>query len=112
MKKATAIILAGIMLLFLFSLVAGKKIFSAYERDLSVSSRETVSHPSTPAEEAARNHANLRKARLALSSFDLMAGLTTRDLENIQTLSLSFPFFFLLASFWLVLGLRRSKPEM
>jgi hypothetical protein len=111
MKKGTAIILAGIMVLFLVSLYAGQKIFSAYERDLSVSGYDKPVNESPEAALAAKKRANFRKARLAFSSFDLLAGFTNKELENIPTYSLAFPFFYLLACFWLILGLRKPKRE-
>ena len=53
----------------------------------------------------------LVKIRLAFSSFDLIAGLTSRELEDIPTYGLAFPFFYLLACFWLILGLRKPRKE-
>ncbi len=108
MKKATAIILAGIVLLFIFSLFAGQRIFSDYERNLSGSDHlQQASNTSPQAAAAAQKRANFRKARLAVSSFDLVAGFTNQELENIPTQSPAFPFFYLLACFWLVLGLKK-----
>jgi hypothetical protein len=101
MKKATAIILAGLVLLFLISLFAGQKLFSAAERELSRS--ESTTGAGAPVK------VDFRKVRLAFSSFDLIAGLTHRDMEVISTQSLAFPFYFLLASLWLALGLRKSR---
>lgn len=107
MKKATAAILAGTVLLFLASLIAGHKLFSSYERNLSMSHIQQSEGLSHEAAQAVQKRDGFRKARLAFSSFDLMAGLTNQELENIQTLSLSFPFFLLLVCFWLILGLRK-----
>jgi hypothetical protein len=104
MKKATAVILAGLVLLFLISLFAGHKLFSASERELS---RSAHSQPATGAE--APGKVDFRKFRMAFSSFDLAAGLTPKDIEAISMQSLAFPFYFLLASLWLALGLR--KPQ-
>ncbi|MDI6854605.1 MAG: hypothetical protein QME75_13490 [Deltaproteobacteria bacterium] len=104
MKKATAVILAGLVLLFLISLFAGHKLFSASERELS----RSYHSPSTTAA-GTQGKVDFRKFRMAFSSFDLAAGLTPRDMEAISTQSLAFPFYFLLASLWLVLGLRKPR---
>ena len=111
MIKGTAIILAGIVVLFLVSLFAGPKIFFAYERDLSASGYDQPVNDSPEAALAAKKRANFRKARLAFSSFDLLAGFTNKELETIPTYGLAFPFFYLLACFWLVLGLRKPTRE-
>lgn len=108
MKKATAIILAGIVLLFCFSLFAGQKLFSGAERNLCQSEHALTPTSSEPGTKA-QGKMDFRKVRLAFSSFDLAAGLTPRDLEVISTQSLAFPFYFLLASLWLALGLRQPR---
>ena len=104
MKKATAIILGGIVLLFLFSLYAGSKLYTADERNLALNTKVDKSAPET---EAAKKRAEFLKVRLAFGSFDLAAGLTPRDLEAISAQGMAFPFYFLLASLWLALGLRK-----
>jgi hypothetical protein len=110
MRTATTIVLLGIVLLFLGSMFFGPKVFSSYERSLDESVQTSQANQMSPeAAEAARKRAEFRKARLALSSFDLLAGFTNRELEAIPSYSRTFSFFFMLACFWLILGLR--KPE-
>jgi hypothetical protein len=107
MKKATTVILAGIVVLFFISLFAGQKIFSAWERDLFLGGNAGPSGLSPQSEAEAREKLHFRKVRLAVSSFDLANGLTLREMEAISAHSLAFPFYFLLASLWLALGLRK-----
>ena len=112
MRTATIIVLTGIVLLFLGSLFVGQKVFSPDERSLEF--KNEISQADQVSPEAAngiRKRDNIRKIRLALSSFDLIAGFTSRELEAIPTYSLTFPFFYLMACFWLILGLRKPKKE-
>ena len=110
MWKMTSIIILGLVLLFLGSLFIGKKVFSPYERSLDSQLRQAEQNSPQTAE-AVRKQVYFRKARLALSSFDLVGGLTTHDLETIPSISLTFPFFYLLACFWLILGLKKPKRD-
>ncbi len=109
MKKATAVILIGFILLFLGSLYAGQKIFTESERRLALVDNLSQGAPSPEAAAAARERAEFRKVRLAMSSFDLANGLTPRDLENISSTDRAFAFYFLMASIWLALGLRKPR---
>jgi hypothetical protein len=111
MRKMTIIVLSGLVLLFLGSLFIGPIVFSSYERSLDsqLSQAEQTSSPEKA--EAVRKRVHIRKVRLALSSFDLVGGLTTHELETIPTLNRFFPFFYLLACFWLILGLKRPKRD-
>jgi len=110
MRAITIIVLAVLVLLFLGSLFIGPKVFSSYERSLDL--QLTQAEQSSPeVARAVRKQVYYRKARLALSSFDLMGGLTTRDLEAIPTYSRAFAFYFLVACFWLVLGLKKPKRD-
>jgi hypothetical protein len=111
MRTMTIIVLSGLVLLFLGSLYFGPKAFYSYERSLDnqLSQAEQNSSPETA--RAVRKHVYYRKARLAMSSFDLVGGLTTHDLEAIPTYSRAFAFYFLLACFWLILGLKKPKRD-
>lgn len=112
MWKATIIVLTGIVLLFLGSLFWGQKVFSPEERSLELNSHISQTEQVSPeAAKGIRKRDNIRKIRLALSSFDLVAGFTSRELEAIPTYSLAFPFYYLLACFWLILGLRKPKRD-
>jgi|UniRef100_A0A7C3SKF0 hypothetical protein len=112
MKKATAVILTGIFLLFLGSLYAGLRIFPDSERNLSLMGNIPAGEGSSPDEAAAtQKRAEFRQIRLALSSFDLAVGLTSRDLEAISSSDRSLAFYFLMASIWLALGLRKPKRD-
>jgi hypothetical protein len=110
MRTMTLIVLSGLVLLFLGSLYIGPKVFSPAERRLE-SRLHQAEQSSSETAAAAREQVDSRKARLAFSSFDLMGGLTDRDLETIPALSLAFPFYCLLASLWLVLGLKKSPGD-
>ncbi|MEJ2068855.1 MAG: hypothetical protein P8X65_03075 [Syntrophobacterales bacterium] len=111
MRTMTIIVLAGLVLLFLGSLFIGPKVFSSYERSLdSQLSQAEKTLPPAIAKQV-RKRVNYRKVRLALSSFDLVGGLTNHDLEAIPTYSRAFSFYFLLACLWLVLGLRKPRRE-
>jgi len=104
--------LTGIVLLFLGSLYIGHQIISPYERSLDETINANDADQSSPAtNEAAKKRARFRKARLALSSFDLVAGFTNQELEVIPTHSRTFSFIFMLACFWLILGLRKPKRD-
>jgi hypothetical protein len=112
MRKMTLIVLTGLVLLFLGSLFAGYKVFSPEERSLAPSHQVGQAEQTSPEVAAAtQKKAQLRKVRLALSSFDLIAGFTDKELEAIPTISLTFPFFYLLACFWLILGLRKPSKD-
>jgi hypothetical protein len=96
--------------LFLGGLFFGQKVFSPYERSLD----RQLSHAEQTSPETAevvRKRVHIRKVRLALSSFDLIGGFTSHELETIPTQSHAFPFFYLLACFWLILGLRKPKRD-
>ncbi|MBW1992095.1 MAG: hypothetical protein JRI59_08280 [Deltaproteobacteria bacterium] len=110
MKKATTIILVGIVLLFLGGLVAGQRIFPAHERSLAPLTHDQTANLSPAAVKAMEKHDNLWKARLAFSSFDLLAGFSSQELENLPALNLIYPFAVLMACLWLVVGLKRTHP--
>jgi hypothetical protein len=104
--------LSGLVLLFLGGLIAGHLVFTPEERSLALSHQVSQAEQVSPeAAKALRKRNNIRKIRLALSSFDLVAGFTSRELEAIPTFSLTFPFFYLLACFWLILGLRKPGRD-
>ena len=111
MRAMTIVVLSALVLLFLGSMFIGPKVFSSYERSLDdqLSQAEKTLSPENVKE--VRKGVNYRKVRLALSSFDLVGGLTNKDLEAIPTYSRFFPFLYLLACIWLILGLRKPKRE-
>lgn len=112
MRKVIAGYSLGLACLFLFSLILGNKMFSTWERRVSHQSRvETKKAADTlsPAEKEFRK----KKLRLSMSSFDLCNGLTFKELEDIS-LEPHYrlgAFLYLLASLWLVRGLRMSKSR-
>lgn len=110
MRTMTLIVLSALVLLFLGSLYIGPRVFSSYERSLDQQLLQAEqSSPETS--HAVRKHVYFRKARLAMSSFDLVGGLTTRDLENIPNYNRLFPFVYLIACIWLVFGLRKARRD-
>ena len=111
MRTMTIIVLSGLVLLCLGSLFIGPKVFSSYERSLDSQLSQAEQTTSPEKAEAVRKRVHFRKARLALSSFDLVGGLTNQDLETIPTFNRFFPFFYLIACFWLILGLKKPKRE-
>jgi len=99
MKKAVVFTLLGIFLLFGAGLVAGWQVIDPRDRIL-------VDQPGDPAlPPGEMNWNTYKKTKLALSSFDLVNGLTKHDLETMHTHN-SLGFGYLLACLWLVLGLR------
>jgi hypothetical protein len=112
MWKMTLIIMSGLVLLSLGSLYIGPKVFSSYERSLDETIAQSQTDQVSPeVAKAIQKRARFRKVRLAFSSFDLMAGFTNQELEAISSISLTFPFFYLLACFWLILGLKKPKRD-
>jgi len=111
MRAMTIVILSALVLLFLGSLFIGPQVFSSYERNLDQQLSQAEQTSSPEAYQQVRKRVNFRKVRLALSSFDLVGGLTNHDLETIPTYSRFFPFLYLLACIWLILGLRKPKRE-
>ncbi len=104
--------LTGLVLLFLGSLFVGQRVFSPEERSLKFNRQISQADQVSPeVANEIRKRENIRKIRLALSSFDLVAGFTSRELEAIPTYGRAFPFFILLACFWLILGLRKPKRD-
>ena len=112
MRPATALASSGLVVLFLIGLLVAPKVFSPQEPSQT---QPTVVHrpdsASPDAAEIARWRAELRERRLAMSSFDLTAGLFTWELERIAKNSRPLSFFFLIASLWLVFGLKRSRRK-
>jgi len=93
------------------SLLIGPMVFSSYERSLDSQLSQAEQKTSPENADAVRKRVHFRKARLALSSFDLIGGLTNQDLETIPNLNRFFPFFFLLVCLWLILGLKKPRRE-
>jgi len=112
MGKAIAGFMRGLVCLFLFSLTYGANMFPAGERRLSAESRLEEKYPldqGSLAEKESRG----KKIRLSMNSFDLANGLTFQELEDIS-LEPGYrfaAFFYLLASLWLVWGLRISRSH-
>ena len=108
MERATAIILTGLVLLFVTSFVVGKRVFSPEEREMS-QLRQTQQLDSTgrSVETTLDKRARMRHVRIAFSSFDLLGGLTNSEIVNIGTMDQSFHIFYLLACVLLIIGLRK-----
>ena len=113
MRTAVAIFLIGIGLLFLGSMVCGRKVFSPAERELApaISSEQKQI---AGANDLGEKKADYKKIRFAFSSFDLVAGITLRELETTP-LNPGYrfvSFLFLIACLWLVFALRRfGRPS-
>jgi hypothetical protein len=108
MERATAIILTGFVLLFVTSIVVGKRVFSPGEREMLQSQQtQQVDSAGRSVETALDKRARMRHARIAFSSFDLLGGLTSREIINIGTMDQSFHIFYLLSCVLLIIGLRK-----
>jgi hypothetical protein len=110
MRPATAIAMLGLVLLILSGLLVAPKVFPPKDPGRFQAELIHQPHGAVPdAAEIARWRAALRERRLAMSAFDLTAGLYNWELENIARNSRPQSFFFLVASLWLVFGLRSSR---
>jgi hypothetical protein len=110
MGKAVAIFTVGLALLFILSLTWGRQVFSPAARRWFPESR-IAPGKTTDQYGFTENQARLRKARFALTSFDLVNGLTIAELENLplEPGHRFSPFVYLLACLWLAWGLRKSR---
>jgi hypothetical protein len=112
MKKVIAGYILALAGLFCFSLFAGNKMFSAWERKAINESRvEKQNAPDAPS--PAERDFRRKKLRLSMSSFDLANGLTFKEIEDIS-LDPGYrlgAFLYLLASLWLVWGMRMSRSH-
>jgi hypothetical protein len=99
MKKAVIFILLGFFFLFGVSLVASFHMFQRLDRILV---DKPGDQPPAPGEMSWNTY---KKIKLVLGSFDLVNGLTKKDLETMHAEN-NLGFYYLMACLWLVLGLR------
>lgn len=106
MYKAVLFFLSLVCGLFLVGLTLASKATPPADRQVTVQAPRQPGQPLTEAE--------YKRLKVALSSFDLAAGLTRADFE-IMPEGRAYTFYSLLGAFWLVLGLktlgRPSKPR-
>ncbi len=95
--KPTLAFLVIILLLTGGSVVAGKYVFSPLERIISDS--QGIDGQKTGSETSRLSDKQYKKIRLAFNSFDLAAGLTKTDFENIPSNN---TYYF--ASLWVCIG--------
>jgi hypothetical protein len=108
MARATAIIMSGLVLLFVTSFVVGQRVFSPEEREMSqLRQTHQLDSADRSAESAQDKRTRMRHVRIAFSSFDLLGGLTNSEIINIGTMDQSFHIFYLLACVLLIIGLRK-----
>ena len=108
MARATAIIMSGLVLLFVTSFVVGQRVFSPEEREISqLRQTQQLDSADRSAESAQDKRTRMRNVRIAFSSFDLLGGLTSDEIKNIGTMDQSFHIFYLLACVLLIIGLRK-----
>jgi hypothetical protein len=101
MKKAVLIILLGIFLLFGVGLVANFYMFQHLNHVLA-------DKPGDPPPAPGKMSWNAyKKVEIEIGSFDLVNGLTKRDLESMRADN-NVGFYYLLACLWLVFGLGRG----
>jgi hypothetical protein len=99
--KSAAVFAVVLLLCFGASIYAGYRLISPEHRDLSQFSLT---------ENGSGDLAQYKKIRLAFGAFDLVSGLTVRDLETLPGNRAS-SFYLLLACLWVVWALRRTAKE-
>jgi hypothetical protein len=97
MKKAVVFTLLGIFLLFGVGALARMEVFASYHPV-----NRLAEPPTAPGEMSWDTY---NKAKMALGSFDLVNGLTRRDIETIDS-HRSLSFYYLVACIWLAAGMR------
>jgi hypothetical protein len=105
MKKAVLFTLLGIFFLFAAGALARMEIFPRYQPV-----NRLAEPPTAPGEMSWNAY---KKAKMALGSFDLVNGLTRRDLETLDS-HRSLSFYYLVACLWLAVGMRfkfRRPPQ-
>ena len=108
MERATAIILTGLVLLFVTSIVVGQRVFSPGEQEIAQLHQTQQSDSADQSVESILDkRTRMRNVRIAFSSFDLLGGLTNSEIINIGTMDQSFHIFYLLACVLLIIGLRK-----
>ena len=108
MERATAIILSGLVLLFVTSFVVGQRVFSPEEREMVQFHQDRQSDSTGQGVKGTLDkRSRMRNVRIAFSSFDLLGGLTSDEIKNIGTMDQSFHIFYLLACVLLIIGLRK-----
>lgn len=108
MERATAIILTGYVLLFVTSIVVGKRVFSPGEREiLQLQQTQQLDSAGQSVEGTLDKRSRMRNVRIAFSSFDLLGGLTNDEIKNIGTMDQSLHIFYLLSCVLLIISLRK-----
>lgn len=111
MRKVIVIYLLGFLLLFIVGLEAGRRVFGPADRSLDpVALNKTDGSPSPGHPAHGNKHANKRNVRLALSSFDLMNGLTVSEMEDLSY-NRAPAFYMLLACLMLIPLLRKPSAK-
>lgn len=105
MPKAVWYFLSLVLGLFLVGFTLAPQGLPPVDRELAAAKSWEPGQPLTEAQ--------YKKLKIALSSFDLAAGLTRADFE-IMPQGRAYTFYSLMGAFWLVLGLkalgRPTKP--
>lgn len=112
MKKAIAGFYLGLACLFVFSITWGNKVLSQWEPRSSTEKRVEKKNALDQGS-LTEKESQGKKLRLFMSPFDLANGLTFKELEDIS-LDPSYrfaAFLNLIASLWLVWGLRWSRSH-
>jgi hypothetical protein len=106
MRTVTLIIITGLILMFLGSLYLGSKVFSPYERRLDQQLTQAQHMPPKTAQ-VIRKIVEYKKVRLAFGSFDLVAGLTIQDLDDLaKPVPRFLSFFSLFTCLWVIFGFK------
>lgn len=109
MRLAVAGFLIGVIFLFLGSITLGRKALPPAWRELGPAAMSPTPGPSQPEPDGTREimtFSDYKKLKTAFSSFDLMAGLTKKEMETLPA-HRGFAFYWLLACGLLVLALRQ-----
>jgi len=109
MKRAIAVFTISLSLLLVFGIIMGRKVFPPAERALAPGSPGELPTIFGGDDLSQEEWNNLRKARFAFGSFDLVSGLTIPELENLPRRwgNRLFAFLSLLACVWLARYLRK-----
>jgi len=110
MWKAITLYLMGIALLFTLSLSIGRQAFPPEDLHLALADQAPPAAAPRPLART-MDDTDYHRIRLAFNAFDLMGGLTKRDLENIPGDG-TYHFAFLLACFWLIVFLRKPRKPL
>uniref|UniRef100_A0A7V4G767 Uncharacterized protein n=1 Tax=Desulfobacca acetoxidans TaxID=60893 RepID=A0A7V4G767_9BACT len=102
--RPVAYFIAGVLILLLFNMELGRRVFAPTERQLLSAATQSQ------ADSDDQQLAVYKKVRLAFSSFDLFNGLTRQEIEDLPS-QRALTFHGLVAVLMAVAFLRHGKPK-